>query len=192
MKLAIVIGSIRENRMALRLARWVVHSATAHAPEHTWDIVDLKDFDLPMFDEPFPPMDQKRPELSAGTQRYLQKMGEADGFIFVVSEYNHGMTSALKNAIDLLDFQLQKKPVAIVSHGVVGGARANEQVRLVVNSNLGAVPISNSLPFFGKVAELITEEGELIGNNEVNERSIQRVIENLLWYTDALKAAREK
>lgn len=192
MKLAIVIGSVRENRMALRLARWVANAAAVQAPDQDWEMIDLKEFALPMFDEPFPPMDGKRPELTEGTKRYLEKMTQADGFIFIVSEYNHGMTSALKNAIDLLDFQLQKKPVAIVSHGVVGGARANEQVRLVVNSSLGAVPISNSLTFFGKVKELLSEEGELLGNHEVNERSLRRVIENIIWYADALKVAREK
>lgn len=192
MKLAIVIGSIRENRMAPRLAGWVHNFAALSAPDHEWEVIDLKEFDLPMFAEPFPPMDGKRPELTEGTRRYLERMDQADGFIFVVSEYNHGMTSSLKNAIDLLDFQLQKKPVAIVSHGVVGGARANEQVRLVVNSTLGAVPISNSLTFFGKVRELISEDGELLDNKEVNERSLRGVVTNLVWYADALKEAREK
>ncbi len=192
MKLAIIIGSIRENRLAPRLAEWVAKSAVQQVSEHEWNLVDLKEFELPMFDEPFPPMSGKRPELSDGTKLYLEKMAEADGFIFVVSEYNHGMTSSLKNAIDLLDYQLQRKPVAIVSHGVVGGARANEQVRLVVNSSLGAVPISNSLTFFGKVSELISEDGELLNNNEVNENSLHSLIENLVWYADALKVAREK
>ena len=190
MKLAIVVGSTREHRVTPRLAAWVEKAAKAQVADHDWQLVDLRDFDLPMMIEPLPPMAGQRPELSDGTKRYLEAMGAADGYIIVTPEYNHGMPAALKNAIDLLDYQLMKKPVAIVSHGVVGGARANEQLRLVVNSNLGALPISNSLTFYGKVDELINEQGVLGDGQEVNAKALHGVIENIVWYAQALKNAR--
>lgn len=191
MKIAIVIGSVRENRVSPRLARWVEKTAREQAGEHEWEVIDMKDFDLPLFDEPLPPMARQRPPLSDNVKKYLARMDAADGFIIVTAEHNHGMPASLKNAIDHLDYQLVKKPVAIVSHGVVSGARAAEQVRLVVNSNLGAVPISNNVPFQGRAAELIDEAGHLVSGHDVNEANLKGVIENIVWYARALKTARE-
>lgn len=192
MKIAIVIGSVREERISPRLAKWVQKTAKEAIGDHEWELVDLKEYDLPLFAEPMPPMANQRPELADGTKRYLEAMGSADGFIFVTAEHNHGMPASLKNAIDLIDYQLMKKPAAIVSHGVVGGARANEQVRLVVNSNLGAVPVPNTLTFSGRVDGAIDEDGNLAEGNDVNEQALHGVIDALVWYADALKTAREK
>lgn len=192
MKFAIIVGSNRENRVTNRQALWMQNLAKDVAGEHEWELVDLEEFDLPMMREPLPPMAGKRPELSEGTKRYLDAMGAADGFIIVTPEYNHGMPGVLKNAIDLLDYQLIKKPVAIVSHGVVGGARANEQVRLVINSNLGGIPVPAIHTFFGRVDELISEDGVLADGQEVNENAAHGVVESLVWYAAALTAARDQ
>lgn len=192
MKLAIVVGSTRENRVSDRQAKWLKRVGEEVASEHKWELVDLKEFDLPFMTEPLPPMAGQRPELNVDTQKYLQVMGEADGFILVTPEYNHGTSAVLKNAIDLLDYQFIKKPVAIASHGVVGGARANEQVRLVVNSNLGAVPIPASITFSDRVAEHISDDGTLAKADEAKEASAKNLVEELVWYADALKTARQK
>jgi len=192
MKLAIVIGSTRQGRVSERLAKWVAHEAAEQHPEHDWKTVDLKAFDLPLFDEPKSPQGNPHREVNEQVAAYLVAMGEVDGFVIVTPEYNHAMPAALKNALDLLDTQLIKKPVAIISHGVVSGARANEQVRVTVNSSLGAVPIPASLTFFGKVTDLIDAGGNSTGENELNRKKLQGVFEQLLWYADALKVAREK
>ena len=192
MKLAIVIGSTRQGRVSERLAKWASQEAAEQHPEHEWKTVDLKAFDLPLFDEPKSPQSNSHREVSEQVAAYLVAMGEVDGFVIVTPEYNHAMPAALKNALDLLDTQLIKKPVAIISHGVVSGARANEQVRVTVNSSLGAVPIPASLTFFGKVTDLIDTEGNSTGENELNRKKLQGVFEQLLWYADALKVAREK
>jgi len=192
MKLAIVIGSTRQGRVSERLAKWVAQEAVQLHPEQEWKIVDLKAFDLPLFDEPKSPQGNPHREVSEQVAAYLAAMGEVDGFVIVTPEYNHAMPAALKNALDLLDTQLIKKPVAIISHGVVGGARANEQVRVTVNSSLGAVPIPASLTFFGKVTDLIDTEGNSTGGDELNRKKLQGVFEQLLWYADGLKVAREK
>ena len=193
MKLGIIIGSTRQNRSSARLATWIHHVAQEAAADDEWQLIDLKDYDLPQFDEPLPPMAGQRPTLSEGTVRYLEAMTACDGFLIVTPEYNHGMPSALKNAIGLLDYQLMKKPVAIASHGVVGGSRANEQVRLVINSNLGGVPVPTGLTFYGKVNDMISEAGELSTDADpANTASAKKMIESLVWYADALRAAREK
>ncbi|HEY0965090.1 MAG TPA: NAD(P)H-dependent oxidoreductase [Candidatus Saccharimonadales bacterium] len=192
MKIAIVIGSVRQNRVSDRMARWVQNIAKDMAGEHEWEIIDLKDYDLPMFDEPMPPMANQRPELADGTKRYLEVMGQADGFIFVTPEYNHSTSSALLNAIDLLDYQLTKKPVAIAGHGVVGGARAIAHLKTVVNSNLGAVPTPGGLTVTDKVVNIISEDGLLAEDFEHNEAKLKKLIETIVWFADALKTAREK
>lgn len=193
MKFAIVIGSIRENRVSDRLAAWLAAVAQEVAPDHTWEIVDLKALALPMFAEALPPMAGQRGTLPDSVTRYLHAMNEADGFVIVTPEYNHGMSSALKNAIDLLDYQLMKKPVAIASHGVVGGARANEHVRLVINSNLGGLPVPAGLTFYGKVGELISETGELSDKADpANDHAARGMLESLIWHAAALKTAREQ
>lgn len=192
MKIAIVVGSTRSNRVSLRQAKWLSNVAAKVAGEHQWKLVDLEDFDLPFMTESLPPMAGKRPELSDGTKKYLETMNQADGFIIVTPEYNHGIPAPLKNAIDLLDYQLMKKPVLIASHGVVGGARANEQVRLIVNSNLGGIPVPASLTFHGRVGQSISEDGELVGEHEVDLAAAQAGIKSLVWYAAALKTAREQ
>ena len=191
MKFAIVIGSARENRVSDRQAKWLKSVAEDIASDHEWNLVDLKEYDLPLMEEPLPPMAGKRPELTDAQNDYLKVMGEADGFIMVTPEYNHGMPAVLKNAIDTLDYQLMKKPVAIASHGVVGGARANEQVRLVINSNLGGLPIPQSGTFFGTLSDLIDENGVLSSEDRFNHKHAVGMIESLMWYAAALKTARE-
>lgn len=191
MKFAIVIGSARENRVSDRQAKWLKSVAEDIASDHEWNLVDLKEYDLPLMEEPLPPMAGKRPELTDAQNDYLKVMDEADGFIMVTPEYNHGMPAVLKNAIDTLDYQLIKKPVAIASHGVVGGARANEQVRLVVNSNLGGLPIPQSGTFFGVLSDLIDENGVLSSKDSFNHKHAVGMIESLVWHAAALKTARE-
>ncbi len=192
MKLAIVIGSVRQNRVSDRMAKWIQNVAKNEAGEHEWEIVDLKEYDLPMFDEPLPPMAGQRPELADGTRRYLEIMGQADGFVLVTPEYNHGPSSALINAIDLLDFQLMQKPVAMAGHGVVGGARAIAHLKTIVNSNLGGVPMPGGLAVTDKVVDIISDDGVLADDYDHNEASLKRLIETVVWYAEALKAAREK
>ncbi len=192
MKFAIVIGSIRQNRVSDRMARWVQKTAQEAAPEHEWELIDLKEYDLPIFDEPMPPMSGQRPELSDDVKRYLAAMNEADGFIVVTPEYNHSTSSALLNAIDLLDYQLMKKPVMVAGHGVVGGARAIAHIKTIVNSNLGAVPMPTGFPITDKVVDIISEDGDLAGEYERYGAALTKQLETLLWYGEALKTAREK
>lgn len=192
MKFAIVVGSIRQNRVSDRMAKWVQKTAQSIAPEHEWALVDLKDYQLPLFDEPMPPMSGQRPKLSDNVKRYLAAMGEVDGFVFVTPEYNHSTSSALLNAIDLLDFQLMKKPVMVAGHGVVGGARAIAHIKTIVNSNLGAVPMPTGFPMTDKVVDIISEDGDLAGEYERYAVALTKQLEMLLWYADALKTAREK
>jgi NAD(P)H-dependent FMN reductase len=128
-KVAIIIGSTRPGRKAEAVARWVYEIANKHGGA-TFDLVDVKDFNLPLLDEPIPPsMGQySRPH----TKAWAAKVASFDAYVFVTPEYNHGPSGALKNAIDYLYAEWNNKAAGFVSYGSAGGARAVEQLRLVM------------------------------------------------------------
>lgn len=193
MKIHIIVGSIRENRVTPTVARWVEKTARARDGQAEYSVIDLKDFNLPLFDEPIPPQDNKDRVVGEGVRAWLDALETADGYIFVTPEYNHSVPSGLKNAIDFVDNQFIKKPAAIVSHGVMGGARSNEHLRLILNSSLGAVPISQSVTLTGPVGkgDVITPEGELQESYAYLQPKLDNLLNGIEWYTSALKTARE-
>jgi NAD(P)H-dependent FMN reductase len=128
-KLAIIIGSTRPGRKADAVARWV-HEIAKKRRDAEFDVVDIKDFDLPLLDEPVPPsMGQySKPH----TKAWAAKIESFDAFVFVTPEYNHGTSGALKNAIDYLYREWNNKAAGFVGYGSAGGTRAVEHLRLVM------------------------------------------------------------
>src|SRR5690625_7683574 len=59
-------------------------------------------------------------------------MASLDGYIFVTPEYNHSVGGALKNATDYLNPELNNKVAGFVGYGSLGGARAHENMRLIL------------------------------------------------------------
>lgn len=189
MKIQIIVGSTRQGRATPRVAKWVSKIADQTLGVVNIEMVDLADYNLPLFDEPLPPLanqDRKPVDIA---KKWLDKLAEADGYIFVTPEYNHGMPASLKNAVDYVDTQLRRKPVMIVSHGVVGGARSSEQLAQVLRSNVGAVPIPESITIVGMVgfSNLISEEGEALEGVVKNaEGALGDALNSLVWYAKSL------
>src|SRR5258707_10090594 len=127
LKIAIIIGSTRPGRNGEAVAKWVYELAQKRT-DAEFELVDIKDFNLPLLDEPVPPsMGQySKPH----TKVWAAKIGSFDGYVFVAPEYNHGISGALKNAIDFLFAEWNNKAAGFVSYGGAGGARAGEQFRL--------------------------------------------------------------
>lgn len=128
-KVAVIVGSTRPGRKALDVARWVMETASKRS-DATFELVDIQDFNLPLLDEPVPPsMGQySQPHTIA----WAEKIAQFDGFVFVTPEYNHGISGALKNAIDFLYKEWNNKAAGFVGYGSAGGARAIESLRLVM------------------------------------------------------------
>lgn len=128
-KIGIIIGSTRPNRNGEQVAKWVFDIASKRS-DAAFELVDLRDYPLPHYDEPIPP--------SLGhyqyehTKAWAAKIASFDGFVIVTPEYNHSTSGVLKNAIDYLYAEWNNKAVGFVSYGGVGGARAAEHLRLVV------------------------------------------------------------
>lgn len=128
-KLAIIIGSTRPGRKAEAVAQWIAGFARRR-PGAESEIVDIQDFDLPLLDEPVPPSQGQYSK--AHTKAWAAKIAPFDAFIFVTPEYNHGISGALKNAIDYLYAEWNNKAAGFVGYGSAGGVRAVESLRLVM------------------------------------------------------------
>lgn len=129
LRIGIITGSTRPNRKSLDIAKWVLQIAQRRG-DAEYELVDIKDFELPLFDEPIPPAMGRYQQ--AHTKRWAAKVASLDAFVFVLPEYNHGIPAALKNAIDFLFAEWKHKAAGFVSYGGAGGARAVEQLRLVL------------------------------------------------------------
>src|ERR1700752_4632740 len=129
LRIAIIIGSTRPGRKAEAVAKWVYEIAQKRS-DAEFELVDIKDFNLPLLDEPVPPImgQYNQPH----TKIWAAKISSFDGYVFVTPEYNHGISGALKNAIDFLFAEWNNKAAGFVSYGGVGGARAVEHLRLVM------------------------------------------------------------
>lgn len=128
-KIAIILGSTRPGRNGEAVARWVYEIAKKRI-DAEFEFVDIKDFNLPLLDEPVPPSQGQYSKEH--TKRWSDKIDSFDGYIFVTAEYNHGIPGALKNAIDFLYQEWNNKAAGFVSYGSAGGVRSVEHLRLVM------------------------------------------------------------
>ncbi len=189
-KIAVIIGTTREGRVTDRLATWVAEEVKKNAEV---EIIDLKDYDLPFFEEPVSPRYNPDREPEAAPKKWLDKLAQFDGYVLVTPEYNRSVSGVLKNAIDFLDYQLEQKPVALVGHGTTGGAQAVGNLRNAL-PGVGAVTIPQAIYFNHRVGDVITEDGKLheeIASNPYGpQTALKSQAEQLVWFADALKAAK--
>ena len=130
-RIGIILGSTRPNRNGEQVAQWVYEIASRRG-DAEFELVDLRDYPLPAFDEPMPP--SLGQYTNGHTKEWARKIGSFDGFVIVTPEYNHGPSAVLKNAIDYLYAEWNHKAVGFVSYGAVGGIRAVEHLRLVAGA----------------------------------------------------------
>lgn len=129
LKVAIILGSTRPGRNGEEVSRWIYEIAKKRS-DADFELVDIKDFNLPLLDEPIPPsMGQYSKEH---TKTWSTKIDSFDAYVLVTAEYNHGIPGALKNAIDFLFKEWNNKVAGFVGYGSAGGVRSVEQLRLVM------------------------------------------------------------
>lgn len=131
LKVGIIIGSTRPGRRAEAVARWV-YDIAAQRDDAEFEVVDLKDFGLPLLDESQPPATGRYEQPH--TLAWAEKIASFDAYIFVTPEYNRSIPGALKNAIDFLYAEWNNKAAAFVGYGATGGVRAVEQLRLITSA----------------------------------------------------------
>ena len=128
-KIAIIVGSTRPGRKADAVSAWV-HGLAKQRSDAEFEVVDIKDFNLPLLDEPVPPSMGKYSKDH--TKAWSAKIAAFDAYVFVTPEYNHATSGALKNAIDFLYKEWNNKAAGFVGYGSAGGTRAVENLRLIM------------------------------------------------------------
>jgi NAD(P)H-dependent FMN reductase len=186
-RIGIVISTTREGRFGDKAAAWIADLAATRSDMEV-EIVDLRDYPLPLFDEPMSPF--YAPPKNAVARRWAQKLDELDGFIFVTAEYNHGPPAALKNALDYAYGEFNRKPVAFVGYGGVGGARAVEQLRLIA-VELQMAPTRAAVHIGGADFIGMFMQGKTFADMPHLEPTAVALLDDLAWWTGALKDARE-
>jgi len=184
-KVGIVIGSTRPGRNAEQVAKWVLENAKKRG-DANYELVDLKDYNLPLLDEPVPPSMGKYSKPH--TKAWAEKVASLDAYVFVAPEYNHGMTGALKNAIDFVYAEWNNKAAGFVSFGSAGGSRAVEQLRGV----MGEVQVADvrQQVLFNLYTDF--ENFSVLKPNAMHEAALTTQLDQLVAWGGAMKKLREE
>ena len=188
LKIAIVISTTRATRFGHKPAQWVKDIADER-DDMKVEIIDLRDFPMPFFDEVA--SNAWAPSKDEVAQRWQKKVAEFDGYIFVTAEYNHGIPAVLKNALDYAYPEWNKKAAAFVGYGAVGGARAVEHLRLVA-AELQMATIRIGVYIQGADFMAALKEGKDLKEIGYLQQGVKDLLDQLAWWTRALKAARQQ
>lgn len=176
-KIGIILGSTRQGRVSPQVGEWVKGIADKRG-DADYEIVDIAQFNLPFVfttagDEP-------------GLKAWLEKLASLDGFVFIVAEYNHSITGALKNALDSARDEWNNKAAGIVSYGSTGGARAAEHLRGICGELLIAdVRVHPTLSLFTDF-----ENGSDFKPQDLHLNNVNAMLDQLIAWSGALKTLR--
>jgi NAD(P)H-dependent FMN reductase len=185
LKIAIIVGSTRPGRRAVPVAEWVLQNARKRT-DASFEIVDIKDFDLPLLDEPMPP--SMGNYTKAHTKAWSAKIASFDGFIFVTPEYNHSISGALKNAIDFIYAEWNNKAAGFVSYGSTGGARADEHLRgIMAEVQVADVRAHVSMSLYTDFENFTTFKPAA-----THEAQLATLVDQVITWSAALKTVRQQ
>lgn len=192
MKIGIVIGSVRQGRVSNKLAKWVENEVSSLDGVDV-KLLDLVDYPMPLFDEAVSPQYNPDRKPTNEVKKWLDAVSECDAVVLVTPEYNRSYSSALKNALDYLDFQLKRKPVLLVAHGSTGGAQSVAHLRGVV-PGLGGITVPAAVMVVGRVDDIVDENGNVSEEVKANpygpQAALTGAVAELKWFTDALSSAK--
>jgi NAD(P)H-dependent FMN reductase len=183
----IIVGSTRRDRQSIKVARFVL-AKLRQRPAVETELLDLLEYNFPIMEERL----HRRDDPPPGLQEFGTKIGRADSIAIVTPEYNNGYPGVLKNALDYLLPEYERKPIGIVtvSAGGFGGLTCLAQLRLVT-IGMGAFPIPENLAV-SRVHDSFRDDGT--PNDPVYEKRAAAFLDELLWFTEAIvdRKAKEK
>jgi NAD(P)H-dependent FMN reductase len=189
LKLAVILGSVREGRFGPVVAQWFLDQAQQDG-QFDIDLVDLAETPLPAILPATPEELAATDERPAPLAHLAGRLDEADAFVFVTPEYNHSFPASVKNLVDWHFTQWQAKPVAFVSYGGFGGGlRAIEHLRLVL-AEMHAVTIRDTVSFDNHWMRF-DDDGELVEADGPNAAA-KTLLDRLSWWATVLHEARQK
>jgi NAD(P)H-dependent FMN reductase len=186
-RIGIIIATTRAGRFGDKPAAWI-RAIAARRSDLAFEIVDLRDYPLPLFDEPRSPAygQSERPEV----KRWQAKLAELDGFLFVTAEYNRSIPAALKNALDYAYAEWNRKPAAFVGYGPIGAARAIEHLRTIA-VELQMAPTRTGVHITMEPYLAVLKGEKALADFEHLNQGAAATLDELAWWTTALKAARD-
>jgi NAD(P)H-dependent FMN reductase len=187
--ISVIVGSTREGRFSEKPAHWILQQLKKRGGVDA-RLLDLRDFPMPFFDQPAPPAMPGRPAFEHEVVRkWTAAIAQSDGFVFVTPEYNYGPAAVLKNAIDWVYPEWHRKAACFVSYGSVGGARSVQQLReTAIELQLAPVRSSVHIPVATLWAHY--QGGDVDAGLAELAEPARVMIDDLLWWTEALKTAR--
>ncbi|WP_375173578.1 NADPH-dependent FMN reductase [Pseudooceanicola sp.] len=189
-RIALIVSSTRDSRWADVPAQWMLKQAQARTDMEV-ELVDLKDYDLPLFNEAASNM--WMPSTDEKAVAWQEKLDQFDGFIFTVAEYNHSISGALKNALDQAYTQWVRKPMTAIAYGGTGAARALEHLRNIA-VELQMVPVRGAVHIGGADFFKVHPMGGGAAIEEIEENlapAATGALDDLVWWANATMAARD-
>lgn len=184
-KIGIITGSTRDARVNPQVAEWV-KSIADQRNDAEFEIVDIKDYKLPRYNENIPAImsqDYQTPEVKP----WSEKINELDGFVFVLAEYNKGITSGLKDAIDYLYVEWNHKAAGIVSYGSTLGVSAANDLRLILSvPKVATVGSQVALSLFTDFQDM-----SKFNPAPFHEETVKNMLNEVVSWSTALKTIRE-
>lgn len=189
LSIKVIIGSTREGRFGDKAAAWIADELKKEA-DVSVETLDLRDYDMPFFNQAETPSYKTKPYENETVARFTQKIAEGDAYVIVTPEYNHSTSGVLKNALDWVYPEWNRKPVGFVGYGSVGGARAIEQLRLMA-IELQMAPVREAVHMLGnEYYPVLFGQAPAAELFERHTEKAKIMIDQLIWFGKALKAAR--
>ena len=184
LNIPVILGTVREGRKSFFPAKFLVEKLAAAGVET--QLVDFKEMPLPFFNSELMPVQLKGKYPDANVQKWSEIAYKADAFVIVTPEYNHGYPAVLKNALDWLYLEFDHKPVGLagVSEGILGGARALEQLRPIMeNFSMHAI---RETVLFGRAQNVFDAHGKLL--DDTFNKKADGMIKSLMQSAEIMKA----
>jgi NAD(P)H-dependent FMN reductase len=187
--ISVIVGSTREGRFSEKPAKWILRHLQKREGVHA-QLLDLRDFPMPFFDQQATPATPGRaPYDNPVVQKWTAAIAQSDGFVFVTPEYNFGPSAVLKNAIDWVYPEWNRKAAAFVSYGSALGARSVQQLRATM-VEIQVAPVRSAVHIPVGTLWAHYKGGDVDAGLAELETPAENLIDDLLWWTEALKTAR--
>jgi NAD(P)H-dependent FMN reductase len=188
-RIQVITSTTREGRFSEKVAAWVMNRLAAR-DDLELELVDLRDYPMPFFDQQSPVF-TKRDYPNDHSAQLGRTLDRADGFIILTAEYNHGYPAVLKNAMDHTFVEWGRKPVSFVGWGNVGGARSIEQLRLVA-VEFEMAPLRHAVHILPDLMLPVMQAGDAydIEQFAALDGKLEILADDLSWWTSTLAAAR--
>jgi NAD(P)H-dependent FMN reductase len=188
-RIQVILGSTRPGRFSEKAGAWVL-DRLGRRDDLEVELLDLRDYPMPFYDQERPPAYGHR-EYSSEVTPWAAAVERGDGYLVVTSEYNHGYPAVLKNAFDSVFPEFNRKPIAFAGYGNTGGARAIEQLRLVA-VELEMAPLRQAIHI---LPALMVPAMQAEGPFDVElfaslDEKLATAANDLVWWSTALREAR--